>query len=111
MKRLVANTHILHVLKSCNPKIRNAIINHAHPEVIKTLCEIAINTLNGNNPITRGTKTRLACHKKSLRKLSNIKLSIPTKRRVLIQSGGGLIPILIGSVLSGILGRILKASE
>lgn len=109
MKRLKENRHILHVLKSASPKLRKSILTHASPEVIKTLCEISINTLNGNHTITAATKRQLNRYKKVLRNLSSVNRTVPSKRKILIQSGGGaFIPILIGSVLSSILGQIIQ---
>lgn len=107
MKRLMANKHILHVLKNCNPQLRKALLKASGPEVIKTLCEISLNTLNGNNKITKDCKRKLKKYKKELRSLACPKLKLTSKRKILVQKGG-FLPVLIGSVLSGLIGQIIN---
>lgn len=109
MKRLKENKHMLHVLKNASPKLRKAILNNASPDIIKMICEIAMNILNGNHTISPVIKKRIGGYKKVLRQLSCIKRSTPAKRKILIQSGGGFIPILIGSILSGLIGKFLRS--
>lgn len=107
MKRLKANKHILQVLKNGNPQLRKALLKASSPEVIKTLCEISLNTLNGNNKITKYCKRKLKKYKKELRNLASPKLKLATKRKILIQKGG-FLPVLIGSVLSGLIGQLIN---
>jgi hypothetical protein len=94
-------------LRTANPKLRKAILKHVNPDVIKTLCEISYNTLNGNNKICSKTKKTLAGYKRHLRTLSSSKHSVSAKRKILMQKGG-FVPALIGSVLSGLLGAYLN---
>jgi hypothetical protein len=98
---------MLYVLKKAKPILRNAIIKHAEPDVIQTINEIALNTLNGNNKICEKTKKCLSKYKKELRCLSCPKRSLTTKRKVIIQNGG-FIPTLIASILTGVIGKIIE---
>ena len=107
MKRLKVNKHILHVLRDCKPQLRKALLKSSSPEIIKTLCEIILNTLNGNNKISDQCKNKLGKYKRILRSLACPKLKISSKRKILIQKGG-FLPVLIGTVLSGLIGEIIN---
>lgn len=107
MKRLKDHKHILYVLKNCNPEVRKSILKTASPELIKTLCEMCINTLNGNTKITPGYKKKLKTYKSSLRKLVSPRLGIKSKKKILIQQGG-FLPTLITALLSGVVGKIIE---
>lgn len=87
--------------------MRKALIKASSPEVIKTLCEISLNTLNGNNKITKFCKSKLKKYKRELRDLACSKIKLSRKRKILVQKGG-FLPILIGSVLSGLIGQIIN---
>lgn len=98
---------MLYTLMKSNPKIRKAIIKYGDNELINTISEIALNVLNGNNKINNKTKNNLVRYKKIIRCIACSKRSVQKKRRILIQKGG-FLPILIGSVLSGIIGSLLE---
>lgn len=106
MKRLRKNRHILHLLKNQNKKFRNSILKTCDDDVIKALIEISINTLNGNNRIPKKILSFLRKHKNTLRCLASTKRTLKAKRRILIQKGG-FLPVLIGTVLSGIIGKLI----
>lgn len=107
MKRLKTNHHMLHVLKKSKPKLRQILLKNCNSEVIKTICEIAINILNGNHKVSKHTFKHLNKNKKILRCLACPKKSINIKRKLIIQKGG-FLPMLIGSVLSGVVGDLLS---
>lgn len=109
MKRLRENRHTLHVLKDCNPQLRKVLLKAASSEIIKTLCEISLNTLNGNSKISKHCKNKLKKYKRELRQLVCPKLSITAKRKILVQKGG-FLPVLIGSILSGVIGQLIEKS-
>lgn len=107
MKRLKDHKHILYVLKNCKPCLRKSIINSANPDLIKTLCEICLNVLNGNAQITSKCKNKLKCYKNSLRKLISPRIGLKAKKKVLIQKGG-FLPTLLGAILSGVIGNLIE---
>lgn len=83
--------------KSRNPKL---IIQKASNSVIKALCECVLNVLHGNVPITKAQREKLALHKNCLRKLSNKKVPLYKKRRILIQKGDGILSVLLPTAIS-----------
>lgn len=85
MKRLKEQKHMLYLLKSSNSKLRKSTLKEAQPEVIKTLCVICMNTLNGNIKIPTKCLMQLRKYKRTLRQLSLTNANIPSKRRLLVQ--------------------------
>lgn len=107
MKRLVENKHILHVLSKSTPKLRKAILKNSDSELIRTICEICLNTLKGNSQISNPYREQLKKYKTTIRKLGTSKLPLTARRNILIQKGG-FLPVLLRSLLSGIIGNLLK---
>lgn len=98
---------MLYVLKTNNRKLRKAILNCADDELIKTLTEIIFNTIAGNTKLKNKDLKVLKKYKKELRFISRPNASIKSKRKVLVQKGGGFLPIIIASLLSGFIGKLL----
>lgn len=92
------------------PKLRNAIIRNSDDDFIKTLSEISLNTLNGNSKICDKTKNMLRPYKRLMHKLICPKRSSKSKRRLIIQKGG-FLPMLIGSILSGVIGALFNKKD
>lgn len=107
LKRLKDNKHILFVLKHASPKLRKAILKNASNDLIRVINEIAYNVLNGNPKIKKQDRDRLKKYKSQLRALSKPSRSIALQRKVLVQSGSGLLPLLLSTILSSIIGRYL----
>lgn len=101
------NKHMLFVLQKVSPKLRKIILQNVNVEIIKTLCEISINTLNGNNRICKKYSNCLKKYKTHLRRLACPKQSLKSKRNILVQSGG-FLPALLGSLLSGVIGTLIE---
>ena len=93
MIRLRSQLHFLHVLRDAKPQARRALLASADDDLIKAIVECAINTLKGNHKLTRNEKT--SCISMSrLRALVNPKDSFKNKRKLLIQKGGFIVPLL-----------------
>lgn len=105
-KRLQTNQYILYTLLTAKPKLSKAIIKNADPELIHSLCEIVHNILNGNVQLNKTLKRKLKRYKKELRRIVCPKRSVNIKRRIFVQKGAGFIPLILGSVLSGIASSI-----
>jgi len=56
--------------------------------------------------LTRKEKSKLSKYKYRLRALVNPKISFKSKRKLLIQKGGFIVPLLT-SILSGVIGTII----
>lgn len=98
---------MLHVLNKCKACLRKVIIKKANPELIKTICEICLNILNGNIKISKKCKDSLKKYKKNLRKLATSKGNLASKKKIIIQKGG-FLPIILGSLLSSAFAKLLE---
>ena len=69
---------------------RKQYLKDASDEQIKSLIDCTLNICNGNVCLSGRQHKGLQPHKHILKKLSFTKVSLPTKRRLLIQKGGFL---------------------
>lgn len=102
----MSNIEHLKLLGKCKNKGR--LLRKCPNSLVKCVCECALNLLKGNIPITHRQKSKLIPYKRTLRKLSNKKIPLFKKRRLLVQKGDGLLSILLPaavSVLSTFLNR------
>ena len=102
--------HILHVLNDATPQGRRALLTSADDDLIKAIVECAINTLNGYNKLTKEDKGKLSKYKNSLRALENPKISFKSKRKLLVQKEGFIVPLLT-SILSGVIGSLISGNN
>lgn len=66
-----------------------------------------MNVLRGNVQLNTTVKSKLKQYKKVLRCMACPKQSVTSKRRLITQKGGGaFLPIIIGSVLSGLVSSL-----
>jgi len=101
------NIHWLKVLRQCTPKQRKMILKMADPSLVKSLCECIHNILTKNVPISSSQERKLCRHKNCLRKLVDKKKPIKSKHKLLIQTGGAILPIILPSILA-VLASLLK---
>ena len=101
------NAHLLKILSNCKPKMRKAILEHASPSLLKSLCECSLNVLNGNVRLTTHQKRKLSRHKRKLRALADRKIAVRHKKSMLVQEGG-FIGALIQPILATLAGLLLK---
>lgn len=100
---------MLQVLKQANPALRKGILKSADTDLIKALCEIVLNTLHGHLKIKPTDKKKLQKYKHFLRNIADSKNSINKKREIFIQKGSGILPILLSTLLSSAVGRLINA--
>jgi len=88
-------------------KLRKAILANCSDEIIKTLAEVSANTLYGNIAVSEKDKKILKRYKKCLRDLADRKKCVKSKRKILVQKGG-FLPVLLGTLLSSVVGQLLS---
>jgi hypothetical protein len=89
-----SNYHALQVLKSANPKLRKVILSNCNKELLNSISECALNVLNGNLSLKPCNTGKLRKHKAVLRKIVDKRLPLAAKRKVIVQRGGFLLPLL-----------------
>ena len=92
MKRVKSYYHALHVLNTAEPKLRKAIISNCKMELVNSVSECARNVLNGNIKLTRCNTRKLRKHKAALRKVADKRVSLSSKKKLIVQRGGFLLP-------------------
>jgi len=107
MTRLKSQLHFLHVLKDAKPQARGVLLASAGDDLIKAIVECAINTLNGNHKLNKEYKNKLSKYKNRLCTLTDPNISFKSKRKLLIQKGGYIVPLLT-SILSGVIGTLIN---
>ena len=93
MIRLKSQFHFLLVLKDAKPQSRRALLASEN-DLIKAIVECAINTLDGKHILTKDEKSKLHKYRNRLRALVNQKVSFKSNRKILIQKGGFIFPLL-----------------
>jgi len=110
MNRLKSQLHFLHVLKEAKLQARRALLTSTDDDLMKAILECAINTLNGNHKLTKEDKGKLSKYKNRLRALVKAKISFKSKRKLLVQKSGFLVPLLT-SILSGVIGSLISGNN
>ena len=94
-ERIRRNRDRLKLLYKSPPALRKVILRTANDDFINSLCEIALNILQGKIPLTTSQHKRLQKQKKDIRLLANKSVVISKKKKRLInQTGGFLLPLL-----------------
>lgn len=105
---VIKNSELLRALAKLGPKERAALLKAVGDKEIHCICECIYNTLKGKVPLSIHQKRRLSQHKHILRRLVKPGEPIFKKRKLLIQKGGALLPLILAPLISGILGSLLK---
>ena len=93
-RNILDQEHILKELAREKSIYRITILKKADPKLIIAICEIIYNILEGNLPLDKKQKELLFKERNFLRKLVE-KNKITYKRRLLVQKGGFILPLLL----------------
>lgn len=105
--RLAKHGDVLSVLSKASPPMRKQMIQSASKEVIDTVCECCLNVLKGTIPLSPHQKKCLGKHRHLLRQMVQKKIPVRQKKKMLVQRGGFVLPMLLGPLLKGIAGTML----
>ena len=94
MKRLSSNYHTLHVLKTAEPRLRKALISNSNKELVNWISECVLNVQNGNIKLSGCNTRKLKNYISARRKVADRKMSLSCKKRLIVQRGGYLLPLL-----------------
>lgn len=92
--RMQRNLALLEMLYKSTPRMRKVIVSNAGADFISALCEIALNVLSGNIPLTEQQYSQLKKKKSVVRIVADKRIKILRKRKTINQSGGFLLPLL-----------------
>lgn len=105
---LIKNSELLRALTKLGIKERVALLKIVGDKEIHCLCECIYNTLKGKVPLTQTQKKGLSRHKVTLRRIVKPKESIHKKRKLLVQKGGSLLPLILSPIITGLLGKLFN---
>ena len=100
-KNIISQDNLLKELAKKKSCYRITILKKANPALILAICEIIYNILEGNLNLNTAEKEILFKQRNILRKLVQ-KNKIIYKKKILIQQGGFILPILLPIALSAI---------
>lgn len=108
--RLKKHLDLLKVLYTAPPRLRKAILQCVHNDVIKCLADCSHNILVGTIKLSGNQRVGLRRLKKKVRLLAGRKTRIGTKRKTLVQTGGlslALLAPIIG-IAASLIGQALQ---
>lgn len=105
---VVRNLPILDMLTRSNSISRQKILKKADFDLIKAIIECALNVLNGNVQIECERMKKLRKYKKTLRKISEPGKNWSLKKKVIVQSGGSFLPLLLTPIVTSLIDLIRK---
>jgi len=107
-KKPSATKRAIQLLAICKDRcVNRKIIERSPDSVIKTLCNVALNAERGDIKLSPGQKKLFGKHRGLISKLTNKKLSLATKRKIIQK--GGIWPILIPALISAVIGTLGSA--
>jgi hypothetical protein len=97
----------LSVLSRCSPQTRNRILENASPELIKCICECAINGVHGNVCHSLPVHKRKRVRRAGVSIVRAIRGSKTLKgKRNRLKKLGGFLPLILAPALGAILGAL-----
>jgi hypothetical protein len=107
-KRILRNHKFLEYYLEADNLRRKSLLKGASKDQIDCLSEATLNVVNRNVPIDTSSKHILCNHKSSLCKIVNKKLSIGHRKKILLQKGGAILPLILSTILPLIANAIFK---
>lgn len=92
--RMQRNLALLELVYKSSPSVRRVIVNNAGSDFINALCEIALNVLRGNIPLSDKQYNQLKKKKKSIKLITVKGVKLAKKKKTINQTGGFLLPLL-----------------
>lgn len=107
MRRSI-KTHkdLLKALTVLKPKYKKALLKACDEEEIKFICECIHNVLQGKIELKEKEKIKLKKYKNILRKIVR-KGSDKIRKHLIVQKGGAFLPIILSSILSGLVSTFI----
>lgn len=86
--------------------LQKAILEKMPPDAIKAIKEICSNLLHGNLQLNKNTQKQLTRYKSAIRSVASAR-SVKEQRKKLLNQKGGFVPVLVGALLSSVVGKLL----
>ena len=93
------NLVLLEMLYKASPNVWRVIVGNASADFIKALCEVALNVIKGNIPLTTKQYKQLKKKKSVVRLVADKKVNLLKKKQTINQTGGGFLLPLLGAAI------------
>jgi hypothetical protein len=97
---------LLHLLSRASPYMRKNILSTADDDFIKIIIECCYNTLVGNIKLSKIGLKKLKSYKHIIRKVSKPSKNIKNTKKILVQDGGAFLPLILPSLIAGLVSLI-----
>jgi hypothetical protein len=109
MRNVAKQNAIFQALPQLNKQQLKAVLRNSSPAFVKAVCEISLNLLKSNLPLTPCQHKKFKKHKKLIRSLATRGDSLDRKKRLINQKGGfAFLPLLaplLASAIGGVIGK------
>lgn len=105
-KCVVKHIHLLDALAKAKPSERKAMLKKSNFGLVKSIVECVENVLDGNVKLEKKRLLKLKKYKNQLRKIYKSGKKWTSKKKVIIQTGGGFLPTLLLPIISAIATRL-----
>lgn len=99
---------VLRALRHLKKGQRVKILQSAHKQLIKCICECVFNILKGNIALSTNEKRKLKKHQKVLRRIGTEQGTWSNKKKIIVQSGGGFLLPLLAPLIGTLFGQIFE---
>lgn len=99
---------LLEVLTKVNKKSRTKILKHSDLKLIEAIVECVFNVLRNNVQLEQKRVKRLTKYRNVLRKLASPERAVKSKQKVIIQSGGEFLPIVLEPIVTDLIDKIIS---
>ena len=100
--RMLKQSNNYTLLHKCSPSKRNFLVKQANPALIHAVSDCITNVIHQEISITAKQKRALAKKKSILRTFSNSRTKNPYKKKPLIQHCGGILKVILGTLLNAL---------
>ena len=92
-----------------DPTTSKAALRAAPDQVVKHICNAAVNAYQGDIKLSKKQKSTLKNYKNSIAALSSKNIPLKNKRKIINQKGGfSFVPIILSTVLSALGSSLLS---
>ena len=106
-KSLVKRT-VKYLSVCSNPRAYNSVLKGAPDEVIKAICNAALNIEQGDIRLSPAQRRLFSAHRKTISKITSRTVDLKSKRNIIQSQKGGyfVVPFLIGAALLALGGSL-----
>ena len=101
------HAEILRALYHLNAEQRTALLRKADKKLVRYICECALNLLYGGFSLSKNQKSSLRKHRNFLRQLADPSRNLDSKKKIIVQKGGGFLTALLAPLIGTVLASLV----